>query len=161
MGDSTLDNLLWIPDRNPAHCVMGHLQALLGPGVRVVNLAADGFTSSEVLMGGDAVLSRSVRKEAGDPFPPSALRPPPFFAPLEALAALPNASQATVVLSVGGNVRPCGGGGFAAPLPSLLRAPSAGLLTPGAHGARTHARRTFATASAQPRSLPCPQRCTP
>ena len=154
VGDSTLDNLLWIHDRNPAHCVTGHLQTLLGPGVRVVNLAADGFTSSDVLVGGDAVLSRSVRREAGDPFPPSALRPPPFFAPLEALAALPNASEATVVLSVGGNVRPCDLGY----LPHALRA---GLLTQGAHGTRTHARRTFATASAQLLSLPCPQRCTP
>ena len=102
LGDSTLDNLVWA---DPS--VSSQLVAAAGGAARIVNLAADGFTTSDVLFGGSAVLSRAARRAAGDPFPESATAPPPFFAPLDALDAVPGLAGPDavpfIVLSVGGN----------------------------------------------------------
>jgi atypical dual specificity phosphatase len=112
LGDSTLDNITWVYGEGEK-CVAQHLRdASCFRGV--LNFAADGFTTGDVLHGGDAVLSASARARVGEPFPP----PPPgapsrhFFRPLAALsdaaAALPPGSALAVALSVGGNdVRVC------------------------------------------------------
>jgi hypothetical protein len=47
LGDSTLDNILWVP--TPSSCIAFQLRAM---GFNVVNYAADGFTTSDVLNGG-------------------------------------------------------------------------------------------------------------
>ncbi len=49
IGDSTLDNIVWVQD--PQHCISFTLKKLL-KDFTVVNLAADGFTTDEVLNGG-------------------------------------------------------------------------------------------------------------
>lgn len=107
LGDSTLDNVLWVQEAAQPASVAACLQQALGAGTPLHNLAADGYTTRDVLEGGEAVLSRAMRRAQGDPFPATA-RPgssPAFFAPLEALAALPDGGKsATLVLSVGGNV---------------------------------------------------------
>jgi hypothetical protein len=91
-----------------------------GAFAAVLNLAADGFTTGDVLHGGEAKLSWAARVRAGEPFsrPPAGAPSPYFFRPLvalgEAAAALPPAPPAAappplaVALSVGGNdVREC------------------------------------------------------
>ena len=97
LGDSTLDNVVWVAGRGRP--VRDHLIELSGPGMTVVNLAADGFTTGHVLHGGPATISAAARSEAGDPVPGDVMK----FTPLTHLAALPGARDATVVLSVGGN----------------------------------------------------------
>ena len=108
LGDSTLDNILWVP--TPSSCIAFQLRAM---GFNVVNYAADGFTTSDVLNGGNPLLSRSVRERAGDSLPgwgaerDECAQGP--FEPLKHVEILARKSAAsdsmgiTVVLSVGGN----------------------------------------------------------
>ena len=101
VGDSTLDNVVWVD--SAADAVPPTLQRRLeqrAPGAAVINLAADGFTSADVLHGAAAAISHSARAAAGDPFPTAS--PMDTFRPLSALAALPCAPT-HVILSVGGN----------------------------------------------------------
>ena len=101
LGDSTLDNVVWV-DR-AADAVPPTLQRLLNqhvPGATVTNLAADGFTSTDVLRGAPTAISYRAREVAGDPFPTAS--PTAAFYPLTELKAM--ASNPThIVLSVGGN----------------------------------------------------------
>ena len=101
LGDSTLDNVVWV-DR-PADAVPPTLRRLLDqhvPGATVTNLAADGFTSTDVLRGAPAAISHRAREVAGDPF--STASPTETFYPLTELKAM--ALKPThIVLSVGGN----------------------------------------------------------
>ena len=125
LGDSTIDNLIWM-DRDDSTgrfdyeaCVVAklrkHLRELYTkkhhgdapPSApqrppRVVNLAADGFTSDNVLRGAQPVLSRAAWAEHGEPFPahPSSR----VLAPLDVLEEMHARDPVShVVLSVGGN----------------------------------------------------------
>ena len=82
LGDSTLDNVVWV--ESPADSIRDQLLALLPPSSQVLNLAADGFTTSHMLEGAYPSISFAAREEAGDPFPPMA--EDGTFKPLEALA---------------------------------------------------------------------------
>lgn len=73
VGDSTLDNVVWV-HHDGGLSVTDHLKSR---GFTVVNFAADGFTSGQVLEGGAATISKKARAEVGDPFPPG-----PVFQPL-------------------------------------------------------------------------------
>lgn len=104
LGDSTLDNIVWVSHVPDAKDVKGHLEdALAGSGGgRVVNLAADGFTTADVLNGGRATISAAARAAAGDPFPhPRGT----LFAPVTHLESVAKDAPGDVftVLSVGGN----------------------------------------------------------
>jgi len=108
LGDSTLDNVVWVQHEEGSLCVADHLKEALQQHTstsryEIVNWAADGFTSEEVLRGGDANISRAARESFGDPFPT-----PNPFAPLALLEGGRGgggdaAAAATSVLSVGGN----------------------------------------------------------
>lgn len=108
IGDSTLDNVLWVT--SPSSCIACQLRAA---GFNVLNYAADGFTSDDVLNGGKPLLSRAARESAGDSLPgwgtdaeESSLM---LFEPLKHVEDLVRKSGGngsmpiTVVLSVGGN----------------------------------------------------------
>jgi lysophospholipase L1-like esterase len=109
LGDSTLDNVVWVPSSELA--VSPQLKHLLqkkdpsGVGcIRVTNYAADGFTSSNVLEGGAPCLSYRARIDAGEPFPASITGPSTEFHPLEDLQKLSTTTTIThTVVSVGGN----------------------------------------------------------
>ena len=108
IGDSTLDNIVWVPDKS--HSVTSHLLRFLNCETtsdtkKVINLAADGFTSRDVLCGGSARISCSNRIAAGDPFPPSTTAPAYMFSPLVELKRTYEADlrHSHVVLSIGGN----------------------------------------------------------
>lgn len=98
LGDSTIDNVCWTghPKEVPAQ-----LRVLLqNSGALVTNLAADGFTSADVLHGAVPCISWGKRKEVGDPFPETGADRK--FKPLDALEALdPPVTHA--VISIGGN----------------------------------------------------------
>ena len=64
VGDSTLDNILWVP--SPSSCIASQLRAT---GFNVLNYAADGFTTDDVLNGGKPLLSRAARARVGDALP--------------------------------------------------------------------------------------------
>lgn len=103
VGDSTLDNIVWVD--SPDQAVTPMLQRRLepqSPGATVYNLAADGFTSTDTLYGGEAFISFAERRDAGDPFPgyEGTLNAP--FTPLTHLEAL-SPPPTHVVLSIGGN----------------------------------------------------------
>ena len=101
LGDSTLDNVVWTS--SPKHSVPVRLDALLKErdgNAKVVNLAADAFTSKDVLHGAVPFVSYEARKKAGDPFP-GALGE--VFQPLKVLRQLKDPKPSHVVLSVGGN----------------------------------------------------------
>jgi len=49
VGDSTLDNVVWVGRYE--NCIKRKL-ASLNPGYKVINYAADGYTSSDVIGGG-------------------------------------------------------------------------------------------------------------
>ena len=87
IGDSTLDNVVWV--EQAAEAVPPTLQRLLekhSPGATVTNLAADGFTSTDVLRGAPAAISYRAREQAGDPLPTSS--PMEIFHPLAELKAM-------------------------------------------------------------------------
>jgi lysophospholipase L1-like esterase len=72
----------------------------------VSNLAADGFTTTDVLLGGEAKISYRARINAGDPFPISSSSSGYNFLPLSALSNLSCQSSlkpSHIVLSIGGN----------------------------------------------------------
>lgn len=98
IGDSTIDNVVWVD--HPDQCITSHVARTLGPAFAVVNFAADGYTTGDVLHGGVALISRSARTRAGDPLPDDGAS---AFAPLVHLTRVPNAASGIVVLSVGGN----------------------------------------------------------
>jgi len=124
LGDSTLDNVLWIQD---GRSVSELLTAALPSGA-VCNLAADGFNSADLLRGSEVVLSEGLRESIGDPVPWSE---DSTFRPLVQLAAL-SPPPTHVVLSIGGNdVREILGnmrrlpeimGGFAQNYPAIVEA---------------------------------------
>jgi lysophospholipase L1-like esterase len=110
IGDSTIDNLIWM-DKNQLtnqfpieDCVIGQLRKQLSKtNSSVSNLAADGFTSSNVLHGAMPMLSREAWFRAGQPFP-SDKRSDGVLSPLDELERLHETKPVThVVLSVGGN----------------------------------------------------------
>jgi len=96
LGDSTLDNIVWVGEKN--HCIKNLLENLL-PDYTIHNYAADAFTTNDVLVGNNPVISHGKRETIGDPFPPS--DDGIFFPPLEHMDRLEHVSH--VVLSVGGN----------------------------------------------------------
>lgn len=101
LGDSTLDNVVWL--RDPNDCVTRKLTLELSRGSRqavVHNLAADGFNSSDVLHGCRQLISRSAREECGDPIP--FVSEAGAFEPLCALCCVVPAPD-FAVLSIGGN----------------------------------------------------------
>ena len=108
LGDSTLDNVLWVP--SPSSCIAFQLRAM---GFNVVNYAADGFTTTDVLHGGNPLLSRSVRERVGDALPGWSADgndcSRELFEPLKHVEVLVRKSAEsdsmgiTAVLSVGGN----------------------------------------------------------
>lgn len=119
MGDSTIDNLIWMdksPQTNQFHiadCVIGQLRHQLPTNTVVTNLAADGFTSDNVLHGAMPMLSRVAWKRAGEPFPSDA-HVDGVLSPLLELEKLCQQKKSTttqvtippvthVLLSVGGN----------------------------------------------------------
>ena len=95
-----------LPQHIPgALCVTRLLAAELsrggGGGVRIHNLACDGFTSRDVLCGEPPRISVTARARDGDPFPSAPGEP---FAPLDHADALAGAAAScAAVLSVGGN----------------------------------------------------------
>ena len=100
LGDSTLDNVVWLHEDRDQR-VSQQLRRALDAEAVVTDLAADGFTSSDVLRGHEPAISRSTRAAVGEPFPVDV---DGVFAPLDALAAVVARTPAThVVLSVGGN----------------------------------------------------------
>ena len=104
LGDSTLDNILWVP--HPSSCVASLLRAT---GFNVLNYAADGFTTDDVLNGGKPILSSAARERAGDALPQTEESSRGVFEPLKHIEDLARKSGGsgsmaiTVVLSVGGN----------------------------------------------------------
>ena len=99
IGDSTIDNIVWVS--SPDECVTEILKTRLGAAHNVVNYAADGFTTTDVLTGGSPRISRSARAAAGDPLPIGPV--PDVFAPLDHVCDVPAVSTGIVVLSCGGN----------------------------------------------------------
>eukprot|EP00762_Andalucia_godoyi_P003274 ANDGO_06598.mRNA.1 hypothetical protein len=106
LGDSTLDNVVWVQGRyedSVPSLLLRRLRTthphILQSNIKVTNYAADGFTTSDVLHGAVPFISGSARLAAGDPFPESA-DGKGVFAPMDHLQSL---SPSHVVLSVGGN----------------------------------------------------------
>lgn len=102
VGDSTLDNLIWVDGQKST--VTGKLTEMLAKsGGRVTNLAADGFTSTDVLVGAVPSLSGAAREKAGDPFPmDGGTWRGSVLAPLKEIVKLKN-RPTHIVLSIGGN----------------------------------------------------------
>ena len=90
-----MDNLLW----NDENLGISEQLARTIPGSAVANLAADGFTSKDVLHGSQCVVSMGLRQAVGDRVPFDDDR---VFRPLDALARL-SPPPTDIVLSVGGN----------------------------------------------------------
>lgn len=100
VGDSTLDNLIWV-NNAVKDCVVGALRTV--PLLNVTNYACDGFTSTDVLRGNRPMLSATQWRNVGEPFP-GCEESVELFKPLNALHALHAKTTVThVVLSVGGN----------------------------------------------------------
>lgn len=89
LGDSTLDNYHWVIS-DPDATVAEQLKLKLTKEDVVINLAMDGFTTSDMFTG--APKNKAVRDDQ---------HPPQMFYPLEELANIGNPSH--IVLSVGGN----------------------------------------------------------
>jgi hypothetical protein len=112
IGDSTIDNIVWTRAKEASVCFQLEHQLHLTSSERhrVINLAADGFTSSDVLHGAAPLISFRYRAAAHDPFPvaetfesaASGTNGIPVFKPLDALRTL-NPAPSCCVLSVGGN----------------------------------------------------------
>lgn len=105
LGDSTLDNIVWVEHTPGAAPVKTHLERLTGSAV--LNYAADGFTSEDVLIGAPPRISAATRARTGDPFP-DGIGASRVFKPLDALDAVPGMGMGmgaggAAVLSVGGN----------------------------------------------------------
>lgn len=101
LGDSTLDNIVWVEHTPGAAPVKTHLERLTGSAV--LNYAADGFTSEDVLIGAPPRISSATRARTGDPFP-DGIGASRVFKPLDALDAVPGiGAGGAAVLSVGGN----------------------------------------------------------
>lgn len=102
VGDSTLDNLIWVDGQKST--VKGKLTEMLAKsGGRVTNLAADGFTSTDVLVGSVPSISGAAREKAGDPFPmDGGTWRGSVLAPLKEIVKLKN-RPTHIVLSIGGN----------------------------------------------------------
>jgi hypothetical protein len=112
MGDSTIDNLIWQDKEGGlfkvADSVVGQLRSSLAASARfsgsiVTNLAADGFTSGNVLNGAPPMLSCAAWQGVGEAFPVEA--DSGVLKPLDQLDAALQGSPApgVVLLSVGGN----------------------------------------------------------
>eukprot|EP00239_Pterosperma_sp_CCMP1384_P008306 CAMPEP_0197848014 /NCGR_PEP_ID=MMETSP1438-20131217/7779_1 /TAXON_ID=1461541 /ORGANISM="Pterosperma sp., Strain CCMP1384" /LENGTH=299 /DNA_ID=CAMNT_0043460129 /DNA_START=171 /DNA_END=1070 /DNA_ORIENTATION=+ len=112
IGDSTIDNVVWT--RSLDGCVAHQLKAQLdakrnipsSPSVLIHNLAADGFTSDDVLKGKRPAISFNTRENLGDPFPFTTIseghKGVPIFKPLACLKRLDPKPDVCVV-SIGGN----------------------------------------------------------
>jgi len=100
IGDSTLDNVLWIGD-DP--CIAEQIAALV-PESAVANLAADGYTTSDTLHGSQRVISVGMRGRVGASggCDPLQFEADGTFCPLIQLAAL-EPPPTHIILSVGGN----------------------------------------------------------
>lgn len=100
IGDSTLDNLLWVGD-DP--CIAEQLAARVS-GSAVANLAADGYTTSDTLNGSERVISVGMRGRLGSPggCDPLQYESDGKFCPLIRLAEL-QPPPTHIILSVGGN----------------------------------------------------------
>ena len=103
IGDSTIDNIYWIINQGNGEAtaisqeksVSGQLRKMMEDTI-IDNLAADGFTTDNVLRGGSTSISFNARKSV-DPFPISA---GVTFKPLDWLE---NKDYTHAVLSIGGN----------------------------------------------------------
>lgn len=100
VGDSTLDNVLWVGD-DP--CIAEQLAAIV-PDSAVANLAADGYTTSDTLHGSARVISVGMRGRVGAPggCDPLQYEADGKFCPLIRLADL-EPPPTHIILSVGGN----------------------------------------------------------
>mmetsp|Transcript_137466 Transcript_137466/g.342923 ORF Transcript_137466/g.342923 Transcript_137466/m.342923 type:complete len:306 (-) Transcript_137466:52-969(-) len=96
VGDSTLDNVLWVDSKEPS---ISEQLACMVHSAAICNLAADGFTSGDVLHGSPSVISVGLRQQICDAVPFDA---DGCFRPLRQLAEL-RPPPTHVVLSVGGN----------------------------------------------------------
>jgi len=54
MGDSTLDNIVWVDEYE--NCIKCQLEQAL-PDTQIINYAADGFTSQDMLSGRIPIIS--------------------------------------------------------------------------------------------------------
>lgn len=66
IGDSTLDNVVWLQDSKM--CIKCLLEKQLSE-FEIHNYAADGFTTVDILNGGNPKISKNFRDRVGDPFP--------------------------------------------------------------------------------------------
>ena len=94
LGDSTLDNIVWVASHEET--VPFQLKELLPEGSNVINFAADGFNTRDMLEGQVPQISYHVRQHV-DPFP---IDVGDAFYPL---IFLQGSTASHAVLSVGGN----------------------------------------------------------
>jgi len=102
IGDSTLDNIVWV---NSKYDSIPYKLAHKLSTYNIVNYAADGFNSKDVLHGSFPSISFEARQSAGDPFPVAGFESG-VFKPLDALRHLKEQEGNTIkytLLSVGGN----------------------------------------------------------
>merc|ERR1712196_271495 len=94
LGDSTLDNVVWVKDYNESvpFLVRAH-------GIHVINFAADGFTTDDVLTGEVPSISKGKRAQCDDPFPNETGK----FCPFDWIDKMEKPENSIFVLSVGGN----------------------------------------------------------
>jgi len=105
LGDSTLDNVVWVNGQK--ECIAHKLRK---DGRTVYNLAADGFNSTDMLEGRYPGISYNDRLEGKDPFlvkdilnGATSFSKMSNFKPLEELMQVPNLKDAICVCSFGGN----------------------------------------------------------
>ena len=84
MGDSTLDNVVWLENGSKHKCIKSLLEKSLK--FKVFNYAADGATSTDMLKGACPCISWRSRIENGDPFPIDSINTP--FKPIDQLELL-------------------------------------------------------------------------
>ena len=94
LGDSTLDNLIWVIGKNA--CIASQLRQR---SYNVVNYAADGFTTSDLLYGNVPSIDYQQRYQAGDPYPSGSDK----FKPLDWVEKFENPSNSIFISSCGGN----------------------------------------------------------
>ena len=94
LGDSTLDNIVWVA--NTEEAVPAQLKERLGEQAVVINFAADGFNTKDMLEGQVPSISYAARLHA-DPFP---IDEGDAFYPL---IFIQGSASTHAVLSVGGN----------------------------------------------------------
>lgn len=98
VGDSTLDNVLWVSGAG-SQSISQQVTTAVGDGGAVMNLAADGYTSGDTLHGNQRVISVGMRARLGDPI---RFDEDGIFRPLNQIKKL-DPPPTHIVVSVGGN----------------------------------------------------------